>query len=421
MVESVAWITERKNLLSLTLALLSIHAYLRFAPTHQASVANATSNRAAHWRWYALSLLTFAGALFSKTVVTTLPAVLLVIYWWKRGRISWRDIVPLLPFFALGIGLGLLTAWLERHHVGAQGEEWNFTFADRVLIAGRAVWFYAAKLTWPYPLIFFYPRWQIDDRIWWQYLYPLTAGGLVLTLYIARSTIGRGPLAAVLIFGGVLFPALGFIDVYPMRYSFVADHFQYHASIALISLVAAGMALLGTRLGGVGQQLDDAVAVVLLAALSLLSFQRMHVFYDQETLYRDTIARNPECEAAYVNLGTFYGRTGRLSDSLELARDGLHQFPNNAEMHRILAAALLRLGDRDGFPPGQLDQIILHLKTAITLKPSDASSHTYLGDALLAAHQPEDALAHFSRRWKSIRQNPKHLKESVVCWRWTGR
>lgn len=395
MVESVAWITERKNVLSLTLALLSMHAYLCFAPLRQRTEAETLPNLASRRRWYLLSLVTFAGALGSKTVVATLPAVLLVIFWWKRGRISRRDVIPLLPFFALGISLGMFTVWLERHHVGAQGEEWNFTFVDRILIAGRAAWFYATKLVWPHPLIFFYPRWQIDQRIWWQYLYPLAACGLVLALYAVRPTIGRGPLAAVLIFGGVLFPALGFFDVFPMRYSFVADHFQYHASIALISLIAAGVAMLAARLASTWKPIADALAIAVLAALSLLSYQHMHVFYDQETLYRDTIARNPQCEAAYVNLGTYFGRMGRLKDSLDLASEGLNQFPNNAEMHKILAAALLRLGDRDGFSPGQLDAIILHLNTAITLKPGDASSHTYLGDALLADHRPSEAHEHF--------------------------
>src|SRR4029077_7938932 len=121
-----------------------------------------------------------------------------------------------------------VTVWMEKTHVGATGEEWNMSSMERVLVAGRALWFYADKLVWPHPLIFFYPRWAIDAGAAWQYLFPSAALALCAALWFARERIGRGPLAAVLVFAGVLTPALGFFDIYPFRYSFVADHFQYH-------------------------------------------------------------------------------------------------------------------------------------------------------------------------------------------------
>ncbi len=133
---------------------------------------------------------------------------------------------------------------MEKNVVGASGDEWAFTPVERALIAGRALCFYAGKLFWPHPIIFFYPRWQVDSSAVWQYLFPLAAVCAIVVLYLLRGRIGRGPLAAVLIFAGVLVPALGFFNVYPFRFSFVADHFQYHASIALIALAAAGGALL---------------------------------------------------------------------------------------------------------------------------------------------------------------------------------
>jgi hypothetical protein len=139
--------------------------------------------------------------------------------------------------------------WMEQTHVGASGDEWNLSLVERVLVAGRAVWFYAAKLVWPYPLVFVYPRWTIDTHAWWQYIFPLGVLAVIGGLWWARARIGRGPLAAVLIFCGVLVPAIGFFNVFPYRYSFVADHFQYHASIALIALAAAGI-VLAVRLRG---------------------------------------------------------------------------------------------------------------------------------------------------------------------------
>ena len=176
MVESVCWITERKNVLSLVFALLSMHCYLRFSPAEDfVGEEGETPRTVGRWWWYAAALVLFVAALLSKTVVATMPAVLAVIYWWKRGRIPWREVMPLLPFFLIGIGLGLYTARLERIHVGAEGEEWSFTPLARVLIAGRAPWFYASKLLLPYPLIFFYPRWDINEHVWWQYLFPAAA------------------------------------------------------------------------------------------------------------------------------------------------------------------------------------------------------------------------------------------------------
>ena len=109
---------------------------------------------------------------------------------------------------------------------------------ERCLIAGRALWFYLGKLVWPEPLIFIYPRWSIDAGAPWQYLYPLAALAVVAGLWLLRHRLGRGPLASWLFFGGTLLPALGFFDVYPMRYSFVADHFQYLASLGPIALAA---------------------------------------------------------------------------------------------------------------------------------------------------------------------------------------
>jgi hypothetical protein len=151
------------------------------------------------------------------------------------------DILPLVPFFLVGLGLGLQTAWLEKHHVGASGAAWSLSLAERVLIAGRALWFYAGKLVWPVNLTFDYPRWRLDAAVWWQWLFPAGALAMVAALWFARKRTGRGPLAAVLCFAVTLFPALGFIDVYPFRYSFVADHFQYLACIGPLALAGAGI------------------------------------------------------------------------------------------------------------------------------------------------------------------------------------
>jgi protein O-mannosyl-transferase len=222
-VESVAWITERKNVLSGVFFFAAAWAYLRFA--------GETGSQKRRRGWWLAGLLLFVCALLSKTAACSLPVVLLLARWWKQKRLEWGDVLPLVPFFVVGLGLGLQTAWLEKHHVGAGGAEWSASFAERWLIAGRALWFYAGKLFWPVNLTFVYPRWQLDVGIWWQWLFPAGALATVATLWFGRKKFGGGPLAAILIFASTLFPILGFLNVYYMRYSFVADHFQYFAEI----------------------------------------------------------------------------------------------------------------------------------------------------------------------------------------------
>jgi hypothetical protein len=156
-VQSVAWISELKNTLSGVSFLLSALIYLGF-----------DSNRRA--QEYAASLAVFVGALLAKSVTAVLPGVLLVIFWWRRGRLEWRrDVAPTLPFFALGGTAGFFTAWVERTYIGAEGAEFRLNPIERVLIAGRAFWFYLGKLLWPADLSFEYPRWSIDRSPPWRY------------------------------------------------------------------------------------------------------------------------------------------------------------------------------------------------------------------------------------------------------------
>ena len=192
-VESVAWISELKNTLSAVFYLSAAAVYLRFDERRKMP-------------WYFVALLLFVLGLLRKTVTATLPAALLVVFWWQRGRLSWRrDVLPLLPFFSLGAAAGLVTAWVERTIGGAQGTAFNFTIVERCLIAGQAVWFYLGKLVWPADLIFIYPRWHVSQAVWWQYLFPLAALVLLAVCWRLRRR-WRGPLAGLLFFAGTLFP-----------------------------------------------------------------------------------------------------------------------------------------------------------------------------------------------------------------------
>jgi len=306
-VESVAWVTELKNVLSAFFYLCSFWALMRFWPPEREK-----PQPDGRWRYYVLAFLLFAGALFSKTVACSFPAAFLLVRWWKQGRLTWRDAWVTVPFFALGLLLALNTASLEKDHVGASGKEWDFSLIDRVLIAGRALWFYVGTLVWPSKLTFIYPRWQIDAGTWWQYLFPLAAVGAIGALWALRRRLGRGPLTAALFFAGTLVPALGFFNVYPMRYSFVADHFQYLASVGLLALAGGAVELCRSRWAANLNPSIAAACCLLFAVLAFLTWRQVGVYKDLMTLWNDTLEKNPTCWVAYNNRGALYKAQGKI-------------------------------------------------------------------------------------------------------------
>ena len=288
--ESVVWISERKNTLSGLFALASTWAWFCWW----------RSEPGAGRRCWWLSGLLVVGALLSKTVTVTVPAAWLVICWWRGGRIGRRECLGALPMLLLTVPAGLMTIWTEQNHIGAGHLDLGLSSFDRLLVAGRALWFYAGKLFWPGDLVFIYPKWSIDSNLFVQWLYPLGAVMAFAVLWWQRARLGRGPLAAVLLFAGTLSPALGFIDIYPMQFSFVADHFQYLASIPLLAC-ASWLVTTGWHAS------RGSLLVLVLAGMT---FVRCGVFHDTGTLWRDTVAKNPRSPLALTSLGNQLGETG---------------------------------------------------------------------------------------------------------------
>jgi Flp pilus assembly protein TadD len=396
-VESVAWISERKNVLSTVFYLAAALAYLRYTQRSEVrppSSALRPPPSGAYW----LALLLFVAALLSKTVACSLPAALLLVVWWKRGSLTWRDVGPLLPFFVAGVALGLNTVSLEKHQVGALGAEWSLTFWERCLVAGRALWFYAEKLVWPANLTFSYPRWEISPAVWWQWCFPVAALGVVAALWFLRHRLGRGPLVAVLCFAGTLFPALGFFDVYPFRYSFVADHFQYLASLGLLALAGAGIHSACGWLARGKRFVPPAVCGVLLPTLGVLTWRQCGMYADMETLWRTTIARNPRCSMAYNNLGHWFFEGKRLAEAVRYFRQAVELQPDNGEAHNNLGTALLQ--------QGQVDEAIGHFARALAIIPNDGAIHGNLGNALAQQGRMVEALRHYEKALSLEPANP---------------
>src|SRR5271166_161044 len=384
-VESVAWIAEQKNTLSIVLYLLAGLAYLRF-------------REGGRLRTYLLASGLFVLALGTKSVTSSLPAALLVALWWATGRVSWRrDGAALAPWFLAALAAGLVTAWVERAVIGASGATFGMPVGQRLLLAARDVWFYLGKLVWPAHLLFFYPRWNValESPGWLGYL----AGAVALTgaLFVLRRRC-RGPLAAWLFFVGSLFPALGFFNVYPFLFSYVADHFQYLASLGALSAAAIGfagaLAAMRPRLRAPGW----GAACLAVAALACKSNLQSREYRDGESLYRAILAGNPDCWKARVLLGDV------LSASPAGSREALGQFeravelnPDDAEAQNNLGSMLLRL-------TGRRADALAHLELAARLGPYMAEPHVNLADVwALTPGRTADAVAQYR---EALRINP---------------
>ena len=410
-VESVAWITERKNVLMGLFFLLSLLAWVRFMERESKRVG----------KYYALALLFYTLALFSKTTACTLPAALLLILWLKGMPITLRRIGQVVPFVVLGIVMGLVTIWWERHHQGTQGELFAIGLPERFLVAGRAFWFYLGKLIWPVDLAFSYPRWSISAGDLLDYVWLLATALLGVVVYFLRRRLGRGPEVALVYFAATLSPMLGFIMLYTFRYSFVADHYQYLASIAPLALASAGLTLGGRYLGRQRDVVVPALSGAVLVSLGLVTWQQCKMYSDSDTLWWATIARNPQSWMAYNNIAISLLQKGKTEEAIAHYNKALELDPNYGEGHYNLANALLRVGRTEEaiahyekaleiYPKnifaranlasvlvqgGRAEEGIAHYRKALELDPRNAAAHNNLGATLLRLGRLEEAAVHF--------------------------
>jgi Flp pilus assembly protein TadD len=376
-VESVAWITEQKNTLSLFFYLLAGLAYLRFAERRRAGS-------------YALASILFLLALGSKTATVTLPAALLVVQWWKRGKLSWRnDVAPLVPWLLAAVAMGLFTSWDERKVIGAEGAAFALSAGQRFLLAGRIVWFYAAKMVWPAGLNFFYPRWNVPaESSGWAGDLAAAVAVTVILWALRRKT--RGPLAAWLLFVGALFPVLGFFNVFFFVFSYVNDHFQYLALLGPLAAAAGGAALALAAAPAWARMVGRGLIGVLLLGLALQVNSQSRLYRDSETLFRATLARNPASWMAHHILGfTLAKAPDRHAEAIAEYQEALHLNPDYPDAHFGLGVELARL-------PGRTADAIAEYERAVQLRPVYAEAHNNLAFELAKepGHEAE-AIAHY--------------------------
>jgi tetratricopeptide (TPR) repeat protein len=325
----------------------------------------------------------FVCAMFSKTVACTLPVSLLVLVWWKRGAIARRDALLIAPLVPFGVGLGLFTAHLEREHAGAEGATWAFSWAERCLIAGRALWFYLQSVLWPGERVFIPRRWHIDAGDAAQYVYPIAVLVLFAALWRLRARIGRGPLAAALIYAITLFPALGFFNVYSYKFSFAYDHFQYLAVPAPLALLSAAVVTRVRALAATPQSIAIVAAALVLAACGALTWRQSCIYQNPETLWRHTLRWNPDCWLGHRNLANAALAAGHTDEAIAELRAALRLDGRDAEGHNNLGVAYGWKGKRD--------ESIAEFKRALAVDPKFLPTYRNLAIALALAGREDEA------------------------------
>jgi len=386
-VESVAWITELKNTQSAFFYLLSIWAFLRFYKLHTFKAGANPPPSKKKYRLYAFSLVFFILALLSKTSTVMLPVALILALWWINRSYSLKPALYTIPFFVLSLASSVWTMWEQKYHAGVTGPEWDFTILERILLASRQIWFYLQKLIVPHPLVFIYPRWEADTA---SILWYIPLAGIIIALLVLfwkRHSWGRGYLLGFGYFGALLFPTLGFIDMYFMRFSFVADHFQYLASIAPIVMFSH---LVGKRIEsspGKQKQLVLVICGAILLIFSIITFRQSRSYKDEQTLWKDTIRKNPGCWLAHNNLGEILARRGDMNRAFS-------HFKEAYELKNDYEAACYNLGTF-ALIEKDYNRAISFYEKAIRARWDYALAHNNLGNALSGMGRTSEAIEHY--------------------------
>lgn len=368
--EAAAWISQRASVLAGLLFFASIYTYLLFADEDHAAQAGHPTDPGRQWVLYAGSLLLFALAMLSKSTAFAMPFVVLLILWW-RHRFTARLAVMLLPFAVIAFVLAFMAADFERDRYGLAGAEWNMPFIQRLVLAGRAIWFYVAKLLAPVGLTFLYPRWSVGVNDAAAFV-PIAAVALViLGLALAIVRVGRGPLVAMGVFIACLLPALGLVNMQPMKYTFVADHYAYLAGAALVALVVSALAKAVRRARSASSSAGVSIGLsaILLVALGAASWVRAHVFVDSVKLWSDTVVKNRD--SAYAH--------GRYAAALGAAAD-----------------AAIASDDADNYPK-LLEAALVQARQAAELDPKEGDHEWVQGQVLVRLRKPDEAVAHLQR------------------------
>jgi tetratricopeptide (TPR) repeat protein len=383
-VTSVARAAEIKNTLSLPFFLFSFIAYLKY---EQLALYPADKNQTTNqWRnafWYLAALLAFILALFAKTSVIMLPAVLLAAAWWQRGKIRRPDLVHASPFFVLSLAFGLMSIWFQKHQALASVGETLApeTFGQRVTVAGHVIAFYLGKALWPASLNLVYPQWSLDAFAFFSWLPFFIFAGALLWCWRFPDSRTRHFLFALGSFAVALFPVLGLFDSQFLTRWQVSDHLQY---LPLIAPVALAAALLAARLEKTALRLTS---LVLVSTLFLLAFQRARVFSTEENLMRDTIAKNPAATYAQNDLGVILAKRKDMPGAMDHFQAAVIADTNDAAAHLNLGQTLMIAG--------RLSEAEKEFQATLALKAYDVGAHKDYARLLSSEGRNREAVYHY--------------------------
>ena len=375
-VESVAWIAERKNTLAMLFYTLALLGYLRFEDTGRR-------------RWYVTAISAFALAMLSKTAAAPLPLVLLGVAWWRRGRVERRDLWRSVPFFVVAGLLALVTIWFQSHRAIGSTIVRDDSFWSRLAGAGWAVWFYLYKALLPVNLVFIYPRWQINAANALAYAPALLLVAGLLVCWHYRRGWGKAWFFGLGYFAVMLLPVLGFLNISFMRYSLVADRWQYFALLGPIAMAAASITIALGRLEKIGAFLKPAVCGSLLLVLGVLTWRQSSMYTDLNSLWETTIARNPNCAMAHTEFGNLLAQKGQADVAIAQYQKALAIQPDYELAHYNFGYVLLQRG--------QVDDAIAQFQKALSVQPSLEPAHYHLGDAFLQKRQMDQAEAQYRK------------------------
>jgi tetratricopeptide (TPR) repeat protein len=423
-VASVAWISERKNTLSLPLCLLSMLFYLRYdelaspQSTAHGPVSAAGPRAIFHspWMLYLMSLAAFALSLLAKSSVVVLPGVLLLCAWWQHWQERRSTLVPgpslltprfflrLAPFFALAVASSLLTIWFQHHRAMTAGSAVQTeNLWQRLAAAGCALWFYLYKALLPVRLSAVYPLWDFTHASLLAFL-PFVAFTALLGLgWWYRAGWGRHLCFALGCFALALLPVLGFVDMFYLTYSRVADHWAYLCLPSVIALlVGAATSLWGSQCGwscGWQGRWPLLLCLCVLGWLASATWQRAHVYASEVALWRDTAQKDPFCAQAHNNLGFALYNAGRSGEAKPEIERALQLNPVMPEAHNNMGMLLDNLDQHERATP--------YYQEAIRLCPSYSDALNNLGANLFEQGKTNEALAAFEA---ALGANPKtHL------------
>lgn len=366
-VESVAWIAERKNTLSLIFAAATTLVYLRF-------------ERTGHRRDYGWALALYVLALLSKSTVVMLPVVFWLFAWWQRHRLSWPDVRRTLPFLVLAAVAGFASLWSQHHLPNTEG--WGHDHLkpgpqSGFIAAGWTIGFYLVHAIWPANLMTFYPFPTVAPGSLLRFVPTLVVVGLVTTLAWHRARPRIRPLWTALAYYLImLFPIWGIALVFVWKKPALADHLQYYSLAGITALVAPLVAR------------SRPAAVALVVVLGALSWRECRKYHDPETLWRAALAANPTAPMAHYNLGTL------LLERRDFAEARVH-LETVARLRSRHVLARLNLGTlhaacRDYATAAD------YFRQAIALKPRWPNLHDNLGNVHVLQGQLEPARAAFA-------------------------